>query len=345
MRRYGGAPAAVAMRDSDKAAAGILNMARIIIIWLTLLAFVGFARGAELYPNDPFRDSGPAILEHILAAKQIPAGNYWANDFVIPSGINGALIGVGMADQSRVWTAYVGNAVTVIHDMDGEGTLITNRRANVRFENATLSGKAQWTPTTPAGLGTLLKHEQKHYSPTVKAPPLGSCSYQNFSFLDAEVGIEHAPGDHCDHMRGNVMQNNVNYPLIVNENQSVDNKLDMTLKGAGKYAVWFKDGGRSQIRINTTGPWDAWLVVGDPDRQTAPNQNNGRIDVEVWADNGDHVRWPLKQLYAHRDPLPIINVTGFAADNVNIGSPEVIRGKITVRIERAKKTPLIWEMK
>ena len=228
--------------------------------------------------------------------------------------------------------------------------MLTCERAKVTFEGVTFSGCVRWNEKTPEGTGRVLVFRQgpnwvdpKTGKATIKPPPVGSMTFNDVSLMDAAYGVVCDPGNHCDHFRGLLTVDRVKYPYVLNENQAVDHDIDLNLKGRGEYAVWVKDGGRSEFRIATTQPWVSWLAVGDSDQKTAPTKNNGKITVDVWADNLDHVQHPLAQLYAHEYALPRIDIRAFAADDVSIGPPIIQRGRISIVVERAQKPEYRFE--
>jgi len=322
-------------------------------ILLTGLAAINAAQAAELYHNDRTKDSGPAIVEHIRAAKLLPVGVFYAHTMMdAGSGVGGALLGSGAPDFAKPYSAWSAPwvAVTQIIDArprDNAEPLLRIRRSRFRVADIGLAGCIVWPGqhNTAMSAGPIVEITQRGAE-----WPVGMTSFDRVTVTNGEIGILHADngdgGGHCDHTRTReLVTHTVDYSIITDDNQSVDHRFDLYAAGNGKAVIWAKQGGKIVADIRTNGSWDRWLLLGDAEKKTYPNKNNGFFRLRVDMDGGDAVGSPLEELCAYEWSRPVVHIRGIASDTAEIKGDPILLNKARVRIniERSLKANYVWE--
>lgn len=336
-----------------------VNSFRVVLaVVIAFCATGGSVGGAQLYPGDASKDSAPAIIEYMAAAKPLPAGVFYIHSTLdTGTGVGGALIGNGQIDTARSDGSWkYAPACTVIIDArpkDNAEPLLRVRRACFRIQDIGLVGcRVYKNPDyrTAKSAGPLIEITQRGAE-----WPVGQTHINRVTLTNSEIGILHADdgtgGGHSDHTRAQIVVATVDYPVIIDDNQSVDHQFDIFVRGNGKTVIWAKQGGKVTARIQTIGHWERWLALGDPlpegvqrndmpiEQRKFPNKNSGYFNLFVDMDGGDSVESPIEELHEYKWSRPVVIIDGFMADSAVIKREPILLNpaKVRINIERSIK--------
>jgi hypothetical protein len=294
---------------------------------------------AQLKPNDPTFDNGPALSECAQKAIPLPAGVYYVRS-TIETGADhgGRLVGVGRSCEQMAEFIYFKQPVTVLVWNGRPGaTLLHIQRQGFVVEDITLQGASWRKNWDPPGIGSLVDIEQAA-PPNSNNRPCGNITFNRVTFLAAAFGVRVLRGDHGDHLAlRDCVSEGCNIVFQSNEMQSVESFVDhLTVKLNCQYVFDFRAGGRFQCNhLALTGQCTgAILSLGDKSANSGPDRNANFYEIDgLFLDN---VVRNIRIVEEKNAGLPaIVKVRGFMASLVTPADPPVVQLNKASRIDVA----------